>query len=202
MARKTATAAAPSPDSAGKAAGLQEPTAEQVAQAAADAQAKADAEAKALQEAQEAKAAQDAKDQAEAAEKANQEAAAAQALKDAADAQVKSDAEAKALKDAEDAKALAEAQAKADAKAERIAKGWALPVVDEFPATLSITNATPSKAHIVGTEVEIEAGETELVTFETAKAYRRFTTHAVQIAELRGWKYGEGITAGVAHGED
>lgn len=81
-------------------------------------------------------------------------------------------------------------------------EGWSLPDIAEFPATLLITNATPCKTHIVGTHVEIEAGATDEVTFETAQAYQRFTDHAVQIAELKGWQQGEGITAGVTNGED
>ena len=96
----------------------------------------------------------------------------------------------------------AQAMAEEEAKAALVAEGWSLPDISEFPVTLQITNATPCKTHIVGTDVEIEAGATGEVTFETAKAYQRFTAHAVQIAELRGWVHGEGITAGVSNGED
>ena len=135
-----------------------------------------------------------------------QEQTAEQIAQEAADAQAMAEEEAKALKDAEDAKAQeaadAQAMAEEEAKAALVAEGWSLPDISEFPVTLQITNATPCKTHIVGTDVEIEAGATGEVTFETAKAYQRFTAHAVQIAELRGWVHGEGITAGVSNGED
>jgi hypothetical protein len=171
MARKAATAAAPSPDQTGGA-GTQEKTAEQIAADAAAAQAKADEEAKALEEAERLKAEQEAQ------------------------------AKEKEERDAADAVAAAQAKADEEAKAAPAAEVWSLPVVEEFPATLTITNATPCKFHVVGTDVEVEAGTTDEVTFETEKSYKRFVAHMSQIAELRGWVQGEGVTAEAQHGEE
>jgi hypothetical protein len=92
----------------------------------------------------------------------------------------------KALKDEEAANAAAELK-----KAVVPAAGS---VVGDFPATLSITNATQGSFDVVGTDATILAGATDNVTFETEKSYQRFTTHLAQLVELKGWKDGEGIS--------
>lgn len=141
-----------------------------------------------------------------------QEKTAEQLPQEAADAQVKA-GKAKAEQPVEDKPAAKEAEDAAEdgvaaQEAEVVAEGavepkdWALPVIAEFPGSLLITNATPGIFHVVGTEVEIAAGKVREVVFETEQAFKRFIRHAAQIAELRGWKDGEGIQAGVPNGED
>lgn len=99
-----------------------------------------------------------------------------------------------AEKEAQDkagAEALAAAEASAQAPVDEVGD-WALPDVAEFPATLSITNAQPGSAHIKGTDHTLEPGETRNITF-TETQFGKFLLSVRQVAELKGWKAGEGI---------
>lgn len=189
MARKP-VAAAPSPEDKGKAdeeaakLAAQQEAADKEAQEKADAE-KAEAEAKAKQEAADK----------EAQEKADAEAMAKKEAEDR-EAAEKAEAEKKAAADKEaqekaDAEALAEAAESAPSADE--SGEWVAPEVSEFPATLSITNAQPGRAGIKGTDHTLEPGETRNITF-TKQQFGKFLSNVSQIAQLKGWKAGEGIS--------
>lgn len=79
---------------------------------------------------------------------------------------------------------------------------WTLPVLAEFPAVLTLTNAWPGQRHIVGTDETLAPGETRAIEF-TEKAYTKFSRHIHQHASLHAWKHGEGllIEQGAENGE-
>lgn len=81
--------------------------------------------------------------------------------------------------------------------------GFTLPVVTEFPVTLTLTNAWQGRHDVAGTNETLAPGETRDVEF-TESGFKRFSRQIIQLADLHGWKEGQGvlIEQGADHGED
>lgn len=76
---------------------------------------------------------------------------------------------------------------------------FALPVLTEFPAVLTLTNAWPGRHEVAGTNETLNPGETREVEF-TEKGFARFSKQITQLADLHGWTEGQGIL--IEQGED
>lgn len=81
--------------------------------------------------------------------------------------------------------------------------GFTLPVVTEFPVVLTLTNAWQGRHDVAGTNETLAPGETRDVEF-TESGFKRFSRQITQLADLHGWKEGQGvlIEQGADHGED
>lgn len=98
----------------------------------------------------------------------------------------------------------AKAGAEAAADAAPVDGAWELPVIDSFPVTLVLENASPSARTMHGIGLYMAANETKSVEF-TEEQFAKFSRYIVQIALLNGWRKGHGLIIeieGEKDGED
>lgn len=168
MARKPAAAAAPSPTGSGAAGN------DQAAALAAQAEKDAADLSKAWDEASKENKERDKK-----AKEAKE--------RELADDQAKADEEAKAKEAQGKAAGLTAADAEAAGD-----DSWSLPVVTEFPVTLVLINASPSRRDCHSIGLHLAPGEEREFEF-TDVTFEKFARYITQIALLNGWKAGGGL---------